>query len=159
MKKIAVLILAMVMSLTLLTGCSNPVYDDFANFLNVEMVEVNANYEKITAEIGNWDYLEDDVAIGKSISDVLLPLVNESLEKLAAISPATEEVKEVKAKYVKVMDAYKSALEALLEGTETQDDATINAGIEGINKAVELLEEYNAALEALAEEVGAEIEY
>lgn len=33
-----------VMAFTLLTGCSDPVYDDLENFLNVEMVEVNAEY-------------------------------------------------------------------------------------------------------------------
>ena len=52
-----------VMSFALLTGCgSDPVYDDLENFLNVEMVEINADYEKITAEVGTWETLEDDTA-------------------------------------------------------------------------------------------------
>ena len=37
MKKIFALLLMVVMSFTLLTGCSDPVYDDLENFLNVEM--------------------------------------------------------------------------------------------------------------------------
>ena len=155
MKKILALLLMMVMSFALLTGCgSDPVYDDLENFLNVEMVEVNADYEKITAEVGTWETLEDDNAIKKSIDDTLLPLVNGSLEKLKGINPETEEVKAIKDKYVKVMDAYKAGFEAFSEGCETQDEATINAGSQKLEEAVELLDVYNKALEELAKEYG-----
>ena len=160
MKKIFALLLMVVMSVTLLAGCgTDPVYEDLSNYLNVEMVEVNADYEKITAEVGTWETLEDDNAIKKSIEDTLLPLVNGSLEKLTEINPATEEVKEIKDKYVKMMDAYKASFEILAEGCETQDEATINAGNEKLEEALELLDDYNKALEDLAKEHGSEVEY
>ncbi len=159
MKKLFALLLMVVMSITLLAGCSNPVYDDLENFLNVEMKEVNADYVKITTEVGTWESLPDDVALAKSINDTLLPLVDGSLTKLGDITPATEEVKELKEKYVKVMEAYKAGFEALAEGCKTQKDETINAGNESLGKAVDLLNEYNTDLEALAKEFGAEIEY
>jgi hypothetical protein len=160
MKKILALLLMVVMSFALLTGCgSDPVYDDLENFLNVEMVEINADYEKITAEVGTWETLEDDTAIKKSIDDTLLPLVNGSLEKLKDITPETEEVKAIKDKYVKVMETYKTGFETLSEGCETQDEATINAGSQKLEEAVELLDEYNKALEELAKEHGSEVEY
>ena len=159
MKRILALLLMLVMSVTVLTGCSDPIYDDLENFLNIEMTEVNADYEKVKAEVGTWETLEDDAAIAKSLNDVLLPLINSSLAKLEDINPETEEVKGIKTKYVKVMEAYKKGFEALSEGCETQDEATINAGYESIGKAVELLDEYNKALEELAKEHGAEIEY
>ena len=159
MKKIFALLLMVVMSVTLLAGCSDPVYEDLSNYLNVEMVDVNADYEKLTAEVGTWETLEDDTAIKKSIDDTLLPLVNGSLEKLKDITPETEEVKAIKDKYVKVMDAYKTGFEALSEGCETQDEATINAGSQKLEEAVELLDEYNKALEELAKEHGSEVEY
>ena len=160
MKKIFALLLMAVMSVTLLAGCgSDPIYDDLENFLNVEMVEVNADYEKLTAEVGTWETLEDDAAIKKSIDDTLLPLVNGSLEKLKDINPETEEVKAIKDKYVKVMDAYKAGFEALSEGCETQEDETINKGSQKLEEAVGLLDEYNKALEELAKEHGSEVEY
>ena len=159
MKKIFALLLMVVMSFTLLTGCSDPVYDDLENFLNVEMVEINADYEKITAEVGTWETLEDDTAIKKSIDDTLLPLVNGSLEKLKDITPETEEVKAIKDKYVKVMETYKTGFEALSEGCETQEEVTINAGSQKLEEAVELLDEYNKALEELAKERGSEVGY
>ena len=160
MKKILALLLMVVMSVTLLAGCgTDPVQADLENFLNVEMKEVNADYTKITEEVGKWEAYEDDAQILSSINDTLLPLVNGSLEKLGGISPETEEVKAIKDKYVKVMDAYKAGFEALSEGCETQDEATINAGTEKIGEAVELLDEYNTALEELAKEHGSEVEY
>ena len=159
MKKILALLLMVVMSVTLLAGCSDPVYDDLENFLNVEMKEVTENYTKITTEVGTWETLEDDVAIKKSIDDTLLPLVNGSLEKLKGITPETEEVKAIKDKYVKVMETYKTGFEALSEGCETQEEATINAGSQKLEEAVELLDEYNKALEELAKEHGSEVEY
>ena len=159
MKKLLALLLMVVMSFTLLTGCSDPVYDDLENFLNVEMKEVTENYTKITTEVGTWETLEDDAAIKKSIDDTLLPLVNGSLEKLKDINPETEEVKEIKDKYVKMLNAYKASFETLSEGCETQDEATINAGSQKLEEAVELLDEYNKALEELAKEHGSEVEY
>lgn len=159
MKKILTLLLAAVMSFTFLTGCSDPVYDDFENFLNVEMKEVNADYKKLTTEVGTWESLPDDVAIKKSIDDTLLPLVNGSLANLKDINPETEEVKAIKEKYVKAMEAYKAGFETLAEGCETQDEATINSANEKIEEAMKLLDEYNKALEELAKEHGSEIEY
>ena len=159
MKKLLAVLLVALMSFTLLAGCSNPLYDDLENFLNVEMKEVNADYEKIKAEVATWENLKDDAALAKSLNEVLLPLVNGSLTKLEAVNPATEEVKELKAKYAKVMDAYKIGFEALAKGCDTQDQATIAAGNESLNQGIAFLDEYNAALEALAKEVGAEIEY
>ena len=159
MKKVLAFLLMVVMATALFTGCSNPVYDDFENFMNVEMVEVNADYEKITAEVGTWENLESDAELAKSLKEVLIPLVDGSLEKLNAITPETDEVKEVKAKYVKVMEAYKAGFESYLAACETQDEAKISEAETKLNEGVELLNEYNAALEELAAEVGAEIEY
>ena len=159
MKKLTALLLMAVMSFTLLTGCSDPVYDDLENFLNVEMTEVNADYTKITEEVGKWEAYGDDAQILASINDTLLPLIESSLTALKDINPETEEVKAIKDKYVKVMDTYKVAFETLAEGCETQDEATINAGSQKLEEAVELLNEYNKALEELAKEHGSEVEY
>ena len=96
MKKILVLLIVAVMALSLFAGCGDdPLYDDFANYLNVEMVDVNSDYEKITEEVSKWEAFEEDSELATSLSDVLLPLVEGSLEKLEGITPETEEVKAV----------------------------------------------------------------
>ena len=159
MKKFLSILLMLVIAASFLTGCSDPVYDDLENYLNVEMKQVNADYEKLTAEIGAWETMEDDAAIMDSLNNVLLPIVNGSLEALKEINPATEEVKAIKEKYVKVMETYKESFEALVEGAETQDEETIMLGYEKMSEAVDILDEYNKALEELAAEYGSEIEY
>ncbi len=159
MKKFLTLLTVVAMCFAFLTGCSDPVFDDFENFLNVEMTDVNENYEKIKVEVGTWEELEDDAALESSLSDVLLPLVNNALDKLKDVKPETEEVKELKEKYIKMMNAYKDGFEEVLEGIrEVAEDKVVN-GSDMLSDALELLDDYNNALEKLAKEVDAEIEY
>jgi len=159
MKKILALLLTLIMAATVLTGCSDPLYDDFENYLNVEMVDVNANYVKITEEAATWSDLDDVNMLAASVNDTLLPLVNDSLEKVNAIQPATDEVKDLKAKYIKVMDAYKAGFELIAAAVAEDSVDKMNEGNEKITEGITFLNEYNAALEALADQVGAEIEY
>ena len=159
MKKFTALLIAAVMMLTSLTGCSNAVYDDFQNFLNVEMVEVNANYDKLLEELAVWDTLEYDAEIAEFIKASLIPLVDDSLAKLTKINPETVEVQEIKAKYVKVMEAYKAAFDDMYTAFSTGDEAVLEEGNAHLDEGMVLLDEYNAALEALAAELGAEIQY
>ena len=83
----------------------------------------------------------------------------EMTEVNADYTKITEEVKAIKDKYVKVMETYKTGFEALSEGCETQEEATINAGSEKLEEAVGLLDEYNKALETIAAEYDLEVEY
>ena len=159
MKKFTALLIAAVMMLASLTGCTNAVYDDFQNFLNVEMVEVNANYDKLLGELAVWDTLEYDAEIAEFIKASLIPLVDDSLAKLTKINPETVEVQEIKAKYVKVMEAYKAAFDDMYTAFSTGDEAVLEEGNAHLDEGMVLLDEYNAALEALAAEVGAEIQY
>lgn len=123
------------------------------------MVEVNANYDKLLGELAVWDTLEYDAEIAEFIKASLIPLVDDSLAKLTKISPETDEVKEIKAKYVKVMEAYKAAFEDMYTAFSTGDEAVLEEGNAHLDEGMVLLDEYNAALEALAAEVGAEIQY
>ena len=159
MKKILALLLIAVLSLTLLTGCSDPVADDFENYLNVEMKEINADYKKLTQEVGAWENSEDDADILASIEEILLPIVNDSLAALEDIKPETDEVKAIKEKYVKVMETYKDAFETFTDAINTQDEDTAIAAAEKLSEAVELLDEYNSDLENLAKEHNLEVEY
>lgn len=159
MKKFLTLFITIVLSISLLTGCSDPIHDDFEHFLNVEMTEVNENYEKLKAEVNTWKDLTDDSALESSLNDVLLPLVDDSLSKLKNINPETEEVQTLKDKYIQVMDAYKDGFKKMLSGLQENDEDIMLERTKSLEKGVELLEEYNTALENLADEVGGDIEY
>lgn len=159
MKKTLSLIILFVMSLTLLAGCGDPLYDDFDNFLNVEMKGVNENYEKIQAEAATWETLEDEAALAASISDVMLPLVEDSLAQLENINPQTEEVQALKDQFVAIMTAYQEGFNEILVGIQELDEEKMLAGNDKVTEGLNLVGEYNASLEALADEVGCEIEY
>ncbi len=52
MNKLLALALSIMMVLALCTACgTNPVAEDLENFLNVQMVDVNQNYETLKAEL------------------------------------------------------------------------------------------------------------
>lgn len=123
-----------------------------------DMVDVNANYEKIQAEAGRWETMED-AALMSSLQDVLLPLVNDSLDKLATITPATTEVQSLKTTYTQAMTAYKEGFSQLLRGLQAEDEEQLLAGNDTVNEALQFISEYNAAMKALAEECGLEVTY
>lgn len=160
MKKTLALILTLVLCFSLLTACSNdPTQADFENYLNIETAEVNNNYSAIAEEAGKWGEFTTDAEWVASLQDTLIPLVEDSLAKLAEINPETEKVQALKAKYVSVFEAYKEAFTMILDGVQTVDEAKLTDGNETLNAGVALLDEYNAGLEALAAEFGMAIEY
>lgn len=159
MKKLSTILFTALLTVTLLAGCGNPVSDDLKNYLNTEVVDVNENYTKIAAEADTWASFETDEQVISSLEDVLLPLVNESLEKLEKVNPETEEVTELKEKYIKFLEEYKDGFCDILDGFKTSDAAKIDEGNAKVTKGLELLDEYNSSLEALAEENGLTIEY
>lgn len=160
LKKIMAGILTLIMALSMLTGCvSDPVADELEKYLNTDMVDVNANYEKIKTESGKWENLETDEAIVESINKEIIPTIDDSLDKLSKIELQTEEVKEVKSKYEKAMTTYKEGYNKILESLDSGDENTINDATAKIEEAIELIDEYNKALESLASEKGMKIEY
>ncbi len=160
MKKIIAITLLLVMGLSLLAGCgSDPVADDFTKYMNTDMVDVNANYDKIKEESGKWENYTKDEEVINSANNVILPLINDSLDKLSKINPETDEVKSIKDKYVKVMEAYKEGYTKTVEYCNTGDETAMNTGKAKLEEGIKLLDEYNKALESLAEEKGMTIEY
>lgn len=159
MKKIIALVLMAVMSLAVFSSCGDPLPGDLEKFINTDMTEVYENYEKIRAEAATWEDLADDAAFETSINDIILPIVNDSLEKLDKIAPETEKVCGLKDQYVKMMEEYKVGFEESLEGIRQSDEAKLTSGSEKLSAALALLDEYNASLEALASEAGLKVEY
>ena len=138
-KKVMAGMLMGIMVIGMLTGCGgDPVADDFEKFLNTDMVDVNANYDKIKEESAKWGDLETNEEIKDSITD---------------------EVKAIKEKYVKVMEAYKEGYTKMLEACDTNDEQTVTEATEKIDEGIKLLDDYNNALESLAKEKDMKIEY
>ncbi|MSS62371.1 hypothetical protein [Velocimicrobium porci] len=158
-KKMIMLIATMILGIVFLTGCGDPVADEFEKFLNEDMVKINANYEDLKTEMTKWENLKDNKELEASLNDTILPNINESLSMLSKIEVETDEVKAIKAKYQKVLDTYKEGFELLLSACETDDEATIEKAKKKVDDAISLLDDYNKALEKLAKEKDMKIEY
>ena len=160
MKKLVKFVLGIVASAMVigaLSGCmSDPVADDFTKFMNEDMVEVNANYEALKAESGKWESFETNEEMTNSISNVILPNINESLDKLAAIEPQTDEVKAIKDLYVKMLNTYKEGYGIMLEACNTDDETLVDQALEYPNP--EDPKAFTLALK-LAKEKDLEVQY
>ena len=134
------------------------VADDLENYMNVEMAEINESFNTISDEISAWD--TDDVeGIIANISDVLLPIIEDSLDKIEEVSPATEEVQNLKDMYEDVLLAYGDGFASIIEAYENDDEAAMDEALTKTSDALDLVGEYNAALEELAKANGMTVEY
>lgn len=134
------------------------VADDLENYMNVEMAEINESFNTISDEISAWD--TDDVeGIIANISDVLLPIIEDSLDKIEEVSPVTEEVQNLKDMYEDVLLAYGDGFASIIEAYENDDEAAMDEALTKTSDALDLVGEYNAALEELAEANGMTVEY
>lgn len=120
------------------------VADDLENYMNVEMAEINESFNTISDEISAWD--TDDVeGIIANISDVLLPIIEDSLDKIEEVSPATEEVQNLKDMYEDVLLAYGDGFASIIEAYENDDEAAMDEALAKTSDALCLVGEYNAA--------------
>ena len=158
MKRRISVLLVFVMVFAVLTGCgSDSVADELEKFINTDMVGVNAKYDALKTEMGKWESLESDEALVSSLKDTIMPNIDESLNLLSKIELQTEEVKAIKEKYKKALDAYKEGFQGILSAVETDGDA--EKEMAKLETALTLLDEYNKALEDLAKEKNMEVKY
>lgn len=158
MKKTVALMLALIMSLSLLASCGDPVADDFENFLNVQMVDVNATYDAIVEEAAKWETYETDAQLFESINSVLIPNVDKAIDQLSKVTVETEEVKAIKDMFQAGLDAYKEGFTTLVDATNAGDAAKMEEANTKLQEGIAKFDEYNKALDALAAEKGMTIE-
>ena len=159
MKKLLTCLFALVMGLSLLTGCGDAVADEFEKFLNEDMVTVNAKYEDLKTELAKWTNLETDAEMIDSLKNVILPNIDEEIAMVNAIELTTDEVKEIKAKFMTMLDKYKEGYSAMLTALETADITALENSLTIVEAGLTALEDYNKALEDLATDKGMTIEY
>ena len=159
MKKLLTCLLALVMSLSLLTGCGDAVADEFETFLNTDMVAVNAKYEDLKTELTKWNNFETDAEMIDSLKNVIIPNIDEEIARVNAIELTTDEVKAVKAKFMTMLDKYKEGYSAMLTALETADVTALENSLTIVQEGLDAQTAYNTALEDLAAEKGMTIGY
>ena len=121
--------------------------------------DVNANYEKLKTEVSTWTGFTDNAQYETSINDKLLPIIDESLDKLSKIELKSDEVKALKEKYKKVLDTYKEGFTSFLTAVQNNDEEGAQTAQTKISEGASLIAEYNTALETLAKEKDMEVKY
>ena len=159
MKKLLSCLFALVMSLSLLTGCGDAVADEFETFLNTKMVDVNAKYNDLITELEKWNNLETDAEMIDSLKNVIIPNIEEQLAMLDAIELTTDEVIAIKEKYKTMLEKYKEGYSAMLTALEVADITALENSLTLVEDGLTALEAYNKALEDLAAEKGMTIAY
>ena len=159
MKKLLSCFFALVMSLSLLTGCGDAVADEFETFLNTKMADVNAKYNDLITELEKWTNLETDTEMIDSLKKVIIPNIDEQLSMLNAIELKTDEVIEIKEKYKIMLEKYKEGYSAMLTALESADITALENSLTLVEEGLTALEAYNKALEDLAAEKGMTIAY
>lgn len=148
MKRISFVILILVMVVSSLVACSNPVVSEYKKFVNVYMVDINENYEKILREASALSGGDETVWIS-TLENVLIPLCDETLEKINEIQLKTDEVNSLKDKFNSVIRLYKEGFELLLDGVKNASEEKLNQGNAKLEEGVKMLEEYNKRLEII----------
>lgn len=165
MKKLTALILTLVMSLSILSGCaSDPVEEELLQFINVDMQEVIAKRRDLINELEAWEDLTDE-EIMVHIEDIIWPNIEQALAMLDEIRPKTEQVRALKDKNKKAWEKAQEAFEILwLAGLSMQNEtlpslAEYKMMQDTMNEASNLFDEYEQALQDLAAEKNIELEY
>lgn len=159
MKKLLSCLFALVISLSLLTGCGDAVADEFETFLNTKMVDVNAKYNDLITELEKWNNLETDAEMIDSLKNIIIPNIDEQLSMLDAIELTTDEVIAIKEKYKTMLEKYKEGYSAMLTALEVADITALENSLTLVEDGLTALEAYNKALEDLAAEKGMTIAY
>ncbi len=153
MKKFAVLVLALILCTTFLSGCgADPVAEELEQFLSIDMLETNRLHADVSSETKKWESFKKDKEAIESIENVLLPNFDEILKNLSTISLGTAEVKAIKEKYQQSINLYKEGYEIFLEAFKAGDADLVSAASEKIRQAETLLKEYHSLTETLAKE-------
>ena len=159
MKKLLSCLLALIMTFSFLTGCGDAVTDEFEEFLNTNMVTVNAKYEDLKAELTKWSNFETDTEMIDSLSNIILPNIDEEIAMVTAIEVATEEVTAIKETFLSMLAKYKEGYSAMLSALETADITALENALTVVEEGIAILDEYNKALEDLAAEKDLTIGY
>ncbi len=154
MKRIWITLLALVMCMSVLTGCGDPVQEDLINYINNQVPTLVALEDKVSQEYESAvkEKNGDDAKLAAKLKDVIIPASDELLAKARAIVPATEEVKKVHNKYIAAYTEQHEAFTLLLQAAQNNNETLVNTVSEKLVKADTLSKEFLADIETLKKE-------
>lgn len=144
----------------LLTGCaSDPVADDFTNYMNNQMQAVSKMqnaYLILLSDISDSKDTDVQTVITKMKKEVL-PSSDKLIAEAKKIVPATVEVKNLHNKYIAAMSKQNIGLAKMLEGLTNSNNETVTAGSKIVTEANSEYALFIKELNALAKAHGLEV--
>lgn len=134
----------------LFTACGkDPVAKEVQDFANTKMRSVNEQYQKFSEDYNEitshtTDYVD-------YINDTLLPEVDDIIAAVEKIDTEHDEVTDLKEKYLKVMNGYRSAMQKCADAVANEDSEGLMSASEDLQQVTEDLNAYNTALKDLGE--------
>lgn len=151
MKKIFIFTLMSILVMGFLTACGqDDVTKELLQYINTDTRGVNENSKKLAEELGKWISLADDQSAMAFIKNNILPVLNDSIDKLSKIDVKTPEVKNLRDMYMDSMKCYKEGFEILLQGAGNKSVDIVLRGNDKLKEANQKQNEYYEALKALA---------
>lgn len=130
------------------TACGqDPVAKELQDFANTKMKPVNEQYQKFSEDYNQitshtTDYVD-------YINDTLLPEVDEIISSVEGIDTEHDEVTDLKDKYLKVMNGYRSAIQKCADAVANEDSEGLTSASEDLQQVTEDLNSYNTTLKDL----------
>lgn len=150
-KKIFIFTLMAILVMGFLTACGqDDVTKELLQYINTDTRGVNENSKKLAEELGKWSSLTDDQSAMTFIKNNILPVLNDSIDKLSRIDVKTPEVKKLRDMYMDSMKCYKEGFEILLQGAGNKSVDIVSRGNDKLKEANQKQNEYYEALKALA---------
>lgn len=136
-------IILTIITLVLLTGCTDPVKEDLSNYISNEIQKTNTLEKEIIDEYEkniNTEYFS------QALNDVVIPKYTEFLSLLKSIKPKTEEIIELHDLYVKGAKKQLEAFEVIKTGLESKDNNIIESGNKLLNESEKYMSDYKKIL-------------
>lgn len=157
MKKI---VLSLTLCFTLLLGaCGNSIGDDLKNYINEDIrplisseQEILTEYESVTGE----NYTDDETTY-YTLEESIIPKYQVFIDKIEAIQPETEEVRELHEDYIQASNNQYNAMLKIMSALENQDYSEVSEANQMLTESRAAMRQYNNDLYALAKEHGIKI--
>lgn len=149
---------ALILSLGL-TACSDPVQDDLISYINVELPKISDLEDGVIEGYGSvtGENFIDDYTMYTELSDNVIPLSLELIDKAESISLETKEVREVHEKLIESYTTNQSAMELLIAAIDTENYNLITQANEKFDAARKLQREFKAEIKDLCKDHSVEL--